>query len=443
MPADRRGSPVPSPLTRRETLQSLGVGVATAATPTGSPASTPPETVWSRTYDPGDGSGLLVADVAETAHGVVVAGVAPGERGHVTWVAGVDARGNRRWQRRLGRPNSAVRAAVPGDENRVYLVGVTNVPPDGLDDGHPNPWLVAVRDRSDRGAVEWDRTYQPDAPGGAATTATATSDGVVLAGVTDSDGVDTPWVAQVDRAGTLQWDWHHDDPDGGGHAAAVTTVDGDVVVGGSTRQAGGERGWVARLTGEGQAVWTRTPETTPESRIESLAPDGRGGVVALGNKGFGADDDGTGWLVALDGNGRRRWQRTYSTPAWGWLGAVAPTGDGYSLLGSRDRASDGRRGAWLLRVGPDGRTRWERLFAAAPTRGFTLFPLAGGGLLLGGERERDGSERAWLAQIGGTPPEGGTTSDPLPTLPPVPGWSLALVAGLGIGAGLERLRRRV
>lgn len=432
---------MPPSFTRRETLQSLGVGVATVGAPTRSPGSSPPDIRWSQTYDPSDGQGRFVADVTETAHGFVLAGITPGEPDHVTWVAGVDTRGSVRWERRLGRPSSVARAVVAGSENRVYLAGVTNASAATASDGHPDPWLVAISDDGATGTVEWSRTYQPEAPSGEATAATAVSDGVVLAGVRHSDDASQPWVARVDRAGTLQWDWHRDEPNGSGHAAAVTTVAGDAVVGGSVQQAAGdERAWIARLTGSGHPVWHRTPDAEPESRIESLAPARGDGVVALGNRSFGVDDDGTSWLLALSGTGEQRWERTYTSPAWDWLNVVAPADDGYYLLGSRDRTSDGRRGAWLLRVGPDGRTRWERLAAERYTRGFTLLPLGDGGLLLAGERERDGRDHGWLAQVGGTVPEregGGST---LPPVPSIPDWAAALVVGLGVGAGLERLR---
>jgi hypothetical protein len=435
---------MPPSLTRRETIRSLGVGVATAAVPSQSTASSPPDTVWSRTYDPADGRGRLVSDVAETPHGFVLAGITPTEPGSATWIAGVDTRGNVRWERRLGQPTSVVRTVVAGDENRAFLAGVTNATPAVTDDDHPDPWLVAVSDDGDGGTVEWARTYQPDAPGGEATTATATSDGIVLAGVRNSDGTGQPWVASVDRAGTLQWDWHRDEPDGSGHAAAVTTVAGDVVVGGSVQPAAsdGERAWVARLSGSGQSVWRRTPDAEPESRIESFAPAGGDGVVALGNRSFGSDDDGTGWLLALDDAGARQWSRTYSSPAWGWLNVIEPADEGYYLFGSRDRTSDNRRGAWLLRIGSDGRTQWERLAAERYTRGFALLPLADGGVLLAGERERDDRDHGWLAQVGGAAPEAGADGDALPPVPSVPGWATALVVGLGVGAGLERLRGR-
>ena len=442
---------MPSRPSRRAFLASVGAGGVAATVPDSTRAASASSLRWSRTYPPEeDDNGILVRDVVETSHGFVLLGVNSVGTSSVGWLAGVDDAGHPRWERRLGQPTSWFYAGTPGAENRVFVAGVRNEHRRLSADGYPDPWLVALDDDPEEPTIRWDRTYQPAAPGGISSAITRTDDGLVLAGSVSRDGDETgshPWVAALDANGTLQWDWRPENPDREGVLGAVATLPDGVVAGGSTGGGSGiERAWIARISNGGALVWSETFDDAPESRIEALARRPSGGVVAVGDRSFGSDDDGVGFLAAIDGDGTRKWEREYSTGDWNWMREVCPASEGYYLLGTREVTDGDRRGAWVIRVDVDGRTRWERLYPSDEyVRGFALHPLADDGILIGGDLLTEGVRgHGWLAQVGGTAPPGSGGSDDwlsVPSLPSVPSWSVPLAAGLGLGIGIERLRR--
>jgi hypothetical protein len=403
-------------------------------------ASTAPALTWDRTYAPADAETAIVRDVVPMANGFALVGLAGSSNRYRGWFGRVDAAGRLRWNRQHGTERTAFLAAAPAPDDAagVLAAGVTNLTPDSLATEHGDPYVVRAGLRD---TVVWARTYQPAAPDGRASVIAPVADGYVVAGGETSGGHDRPWAAHVDAHGTRQWAWRGEQA--GGVNAAVS-VPGGAVLGGSTRPAGTdvsapsgsrEAAWIAKLTAEGTVDWQWRADREQGDRIEGLVRRPGGGVVAVGRRGFSTDDRGVGWLVALDESGRRQWEQTYPQEGWNWHHDIATTKEGYVLVGTREVGPDtDARGAWLLHVDTAGEVRWEYQ-AERGTRGFAVHALRDGGFLVGGESATDARDRntAWLAKLGGDPaPE--PRSEPGPSLPSVPDWTVPLFAGGVLGA---------
>jgi hypothetical protein len=403
-------------------------------------AAAAPTLTWERTYAPADSETALVRDVVPTADGFVLVGLAGSHDRYRGWIGGVDAAGRSRWHRRKGTGRSALLAATPaaGDADGVLAAGVTNLSTDRPAVEHGDPYVVRAGPHD---GVAWARTYQPAAPDGRASAVARVADGYVVAGGEGDGGHDRPWAAHVDARGTRRWTWRGDRA---GDVNAAAGVPGGAVLGGSTRPPGAdvpaprgsqEAAWVAELTAGGAVAWRWRVDRERGDRVEGLARSPDGGVVAVGRRGFSADDRGVGWLVALDGTGRRRWERTYPRTGWNWHRDVASTGEGYVLAGTREEGPDAdARGAWLLFVDAAGEVVREYR-AERGTRGVAVHALPDGGVLVGGESSSAARSRTegWLAKLGGDPapePRGGGG----PTLPSVPDWTAPLLAGGTLGA---------
>ncbi|AUV80623.1 hypothetical protein C2R22_02245 [Salinigranum rubrum] len=449
---------------RRAFLTTVGAGAAgvslagTDPVRAQTPDSAPPSAAWSRRYATGHSSRLLT--LVPVDDGYVLGGVA-GRHDDLRGLAvRTDARGRTRWRRTYGTVKSGVAAGAPHPDGGFVLGGATN-----LDDSSPftepslsaDPWVLRVDAAGD---VVWTRTLQPAAATGRIETLVRAGDGYLVGGRRreSRETRPRPWVARLSPAGHRRWATTLGDTEAQG-AVNATSADGDAwYVGGSTAPAEGEQAGesetatVTRLDSDGTVQWRYRVDAPKGSRIEGLHADGEG-VVCVGNRGFATDDDGQGWHLRLDAAGERAWQRTHSTGPWNWLNGLVSLEDGYLLVGTREETpegdeSNGPRGAWVVRTGPRGRTRWETTyFDDGWSGGNALHPVDGDGseFLVAGWTEVENGESAWLLNAGGeTVDTGSEITHRISNLAAaVPPDADAVGLGVLLGAGAVTLRRRL
>lgn len=431
---------------RRAVLAGLGSGVGMAVAPVAGQSTAVPAPTWTRRYAPGNPETALVRDVVPVDDGAVVVGLAGDLDRYRGWVARVDAGGRLQWHHRVGTVSTALLAAAPAvrDDETAAAAGATNVGDSPIDPSVPDPYLLRTDgDGSDTGA-----TYQPAATSGRAAALTRLADGYLLAGSVNrpADPGRRSWATHTDASGTRQWAWHGTQP--GTVYAATTTAEGVVLGGaGSAAGSGAERAngrsedaLVVALTPAGDRAWQWRTDRAGGDRIEALAPAPDGGVLAVGRRGFSADDRGVGWTVRLDATGEQQWTRTYPQSAWNWHHDVCAREAGYVLVGTRQAGTAvADRGAWVQWLDATGQVTREYQ-GPAGTRGFAGAPLEDGGLLVGGGSEADADgvdQRAWLAKLGGdaAPAAGGGPGE----LPSVPGWVAPVLAGGALGVAGTKL----
>ncbi|HKS35586.1 MAG TPA: hypothetical protein VJW76_00250, partial [Verrucomicrobiae bacterium] len=112
------------------------------------------------------------------------------------------------------------------------------------------------------------------------------------------------------------------------------------------------------------------------------------------------------WVVRLDANGNRLWDRSFGGAQDEEVRSLHQTSDSGFLLagrsysgvsGNKTSPSHGSSDYWLVRITPDGTKLWDKAFGGSRNDElYTLHPLPGGGWLLGGES--------------GSPPDGTKTS---------------------------------
>ena len=424
---------VPS-LSRRALLRTAAAGSAAVVAGQPAVASTPPpfSVGWSRTYT-SDAERSLVRDVVrlDESRLLLVGGVSREYRRPFGWVALADDAGDIEWEQDGGVPGRFLWAAVPTDDGAVLagrLNGSSGIQRDPTsDDGDSSPWVLHVTDRGD---VTWTRMVYPEADSGTAQDLTKHDGGYVVGGSVTIEGRERPWARHLSADGSVNWEWQHTE----GRTQAVASATDGVILGGSVGPSGGsEDAWVARLA-DGTETWYREPATTEgQSRVEALAPRD-GGVLAVGQRGFGNPQDNTGWAVALDADGETVWEQTYPRDQWHWVKAVTPYEDGYVLLGTQETEDGSTRGAWLLHIDDTGAVLKETLLtddSDGYTRGYSVEPTPDGGLFVGGDRKTAGTPDGWLARLG----DSGKHRDERRWSPPtVPDWGPALLAGAGLGA---------
>jgi len=148
---------------------------------------------------------------------------------------------------------------------------------------------------------------------------------------------------------------------------------------------------------EWQLVLSNAPSTikpTDTFRIVQSLPDG--GYV-LGGESYSAASDWDYWTVRIDGDGRVLWSHSFGGAGGDELRDLQLTSDGGFLLGGW--SSSGIEGArtspnyggydfWIVRLDANGNKLWDRSFGGAGHDGiYGLQPTTDGGYILGGVSE--------------------------------------------------------
>ncbi len=336
-------------LSRRRLLAVAATTGAVGAVAPRATAQATTTTDWTATYD-GDGGASVSALLAD-GDGYLAAGTTfRGAEDDRVWLLPVGGDGTAGDVTTLdGFAGSyVVDAAGPG-ERRVVAGTASGV-------GDPaRPWLVA----REGGSRAW--TYEPsfeDRADYRAAAAVALDGEVALAADrSTATGGDGPEYGSVTLVG----------PDGERRSRA--------------RVGGGEGGVDAPLS------------------LEDATATGDGGVVLGGT--VGGIGERAAWFGAVDPGGGLRWSRRVGAVEGTSADAVTAcerVGDGY-LVGVRTTPSPTSADPYVLRVGPEGETRWR--YDATGEGGPRAFAVTGAGVVTGGAAPlQDVRPQFWLAWVG-------------------------------------------
>jgi hypothetical protein len=184
----------------------------------------------------------------------------------------------------------------------------------------------------------------------------------------------------------------------GGYLLAGSTVsqDGDVMgkIGGGED----EDGWVIKLDGSENLMWEKTFGGSGTDRLLAIVPASGGGYVAAGFSDSNIGDvghnhgGGEGWIIKFDGTGRIVWQKALGGSKFDFFISVDKTrDDGYIAVGytnSNDGDVSGFHGdfdAWVVKIDADGNKQWQRaLGGTGRDVGNAVAQSPDGGYIVGG-----------------------------------------------------------
>ncbi len=170
--------------------------------------------------------------------------------------------------------------------------------------------------------------------------------------------------------------------------ALASLPDGGAVVAGSTRNHGVARfdGWVVRLDREGRRLWERRDGGPDTEQFYGVAAAADGGVFVAGHTRSSGAGESDLWIERLDGDGRRLWQRVLGGRANDRARALAPAaGGGVTAAGFSASAGEGRRDLWVVQLDGAGHVRWERRFGGPrDDMAYALAADGAGGSVVGG-----------------------------------------------------------
>lgn len=166
----------------------------------------------------------------------------------------------------------------------------------------------------------------------------------------------------------------------------ATSDGGTLVVGYSSSMLSGDKSessrggidyWVVKVNAEGQKIWDKTLGGSGDDYPTQAVALADGGFVIVGysNSGISGDKTETSkggadyWVVKINSEGQKLWDKTYGGALVDEAAAIAVTTDGGFLLGGSSTSGSGgdktgpnygERDYWLIRLNSSGQKLWDK-----------------------------------------------------------------------------------
>ena len=246
--------------------------------------------------------------------------------------------------------------------------------------------------------------------------AASTDGGVVLAGVSATEGVaPQPRVIKLDATGAVLWSTAPLNPNPSPQPIATGIVarsdGGYYVIGEDLEFIQSAAPWVTRIDATGGIVWQR--QLPIGGALSGIDVTSDGGVIVAGVAGGQAMQ--LPWAARISAAGALEWSYSFEVGGslYGPLARIVTLADGGFLLASSHLdggafndesalAAAGRRNILLIRLAADGAARWHRTYGGLYDETlFGLDALADGGFVVAGRSDSLGERgEAWVMRLG-------------------------------------------
>lgn len=271
------------------------------------------------------------------------------------WVIRIDANGNKVWQKALGGTDrdAAVAIIKTADANFLMLVGGSSSDGDftGLGNGGGN-FLIKI---DGNGTILWKKiigdvnTY----PGNIIP---AVGGGYMLVGTFNSAATwGDFWVAKINETGDMAWQKTFGGSYADGASSIVPASDNGYIIAGSSQSTNGDvtgnHGtddvWIVKIDDNGNKVWQKSYGGSNGEGCSSIAKTGDGGYVLVGGTASN-DGDVSGnhgnedvWVIKIDAAGNKVWQKTLGGPERDGASHVIPASGGGFIVAGLTRSANG------------------------------------------------------------------------------------------------------
>ncbi|RPD44384.1 T9SS C-terminal target domain-containing protein [Hymenobacter sediminis] len=366
------------------------------------------------------------------------------------WVVKLNANGSKQWDKTVGGSEEDYLQVVQQTRDGGYILGgwsASGVSGDRTEvsRGRSDYWLVKL---DATGQKQWDKAFGGNGNDYLRSLQQTPDGGYILGGdshstssgekTQDSGGFFADfWLVKVDATGTKQWDKTYGGADTDQLTSVQLTADGGYILAGiSYSDTGGDktearRGysdyWLVKVDANGSKQWDKTFGGTDYDFLFAVQPTREGGYLLGGSSQSGPDGDKTQssqgkldqWLVKVDANGTKLWDRAFGSSDDDLLLSLQQAGDGGAILAGtsfsgqgRDKTqpSQGLDDYWLVKVDAAGTKLWDRtyggsgsdyLFAMQQTRdeGYILGGRSDSGL--GGDKSQasQGDKDFWVVKV--------------------------------------------
>lgn len=195
-------------------------------------------------------------------------------------------------------------------------------------------------------------------------------------------------------------------------AVVLSTTDGGYLMAGRSisnisndktdNNRGNEDYWIAKINSNGVRQWDKTFGGAGNDLVTGAVQTSDGGYLIVGRSNSNASVDKSEnsrgeedyWVVKLNANGIKQWDKTYGSSASEIMSSVIATPDGGFLLGGSSNSgaiweksenSYGDWDYWVIKIDANGKKQWDKIFGGFGRDIMERFIVTpDGGFLLGG-----------------------------------------------------------
>lgn len=353
------------------------------------------------------------------------------------WVVKTNSLGTIQWKKCLGGTNWDFGNYIQQTADGGFIIAGRSGSNDGDASGNhgsTDAWVVKL---NSAGNIEWQKSLGGSS-GDEAICIKQTSDGgYIVACNTGSNNGDVTvfygvldyWIVKLSSTGVIQWQKSFGGSDNEQIYSIIQTADGGYIASGQSKSRDGDvtgnHGnfdyWIIKITSTGTLQWQKSLGGVDSDLGSGIIATNDGGYIVTGQaSSFGGDVSGNhgsydAWVVKLDGNGNKIWQKCFGGPSFEAGTDIFQQPNGNYIMASYAASltgdPTGNQGLidfWLVNFDPNGNLIWQKTYggdkndfcyAVSPTtdNGFILFGFsasANGDLTL-----NQGGDDYWIVKL--------------------------------------------
>jgi len=280
------------------------------------------------------------------------------------WIIKLDKNGNMEWDETFGDEGTDVANSIIQTKDGGYIIAgfIWTV--------YASKQDICVIKLDENGNIEWEKTFDKDEHDIAYSIIQTKDGGYAIAGGTGKRfwGEVNCWVIKLDAKGNREWDNNFGGTGWDEIYSIIQTKDGSFITTGCVWSKGAGRGdvRVAKLDKRGNLVWDKTFGGSENDETRSIVQTEDGGYVVAG---FTVSED-TGdrdiWIIKLDKEGNKVWDRTFGGTSEDWANSIIQNKNGdYIVAGWTKSMGAGKTDVWIVKLDKRGNLIWDKTFGGS------------------------------------------------------------------------------
>lgn len=320
------------------------------------------------------------------------------------WIIKTDSQGKEVWNRPvIGQGSDNIASFLTDKDGGIILAGWTDT-----GSSQSDGWLVKF---DAAGNQVWSRTY-PCADIDLITSVKKCPDGgYVLAGwVTFADDrYQDAWLIKTDFDGNKVWSRTYGNSKSDIVHSVEISPDGGILLAGQTINPANNSydGWILKTDCQGNEMWQNVFGNSREDCFYSIKNESDEGIIMAGFTHPGSTMDSDGWLLKLDLNGKRVWERTINHGIGDRFNDVQTAADGGYIIAGHTGIRDASNlpvieDAWVMKTDAGGNEIWSATFGGKRSDSFvSVIQTRDGGYALSGYASSTSTAEpvAWLVKL--------------------------------------------